>query len=157
MQGQKSQPQNLAGGGWFRRELKLLGLFLAFISFLNLVFSHNTFALYTPTLSVSVDNSDVTISGNDVINSYSKMSLNSMNLTVKTNNRTGYTAAISTETDDTSLKNLDSTLGAKIQSITENLALNNFTANTWGIKWGRRIILNRFRQLLTRQILFRQR
>ena len=57
-----------------------------------------------------------------------------MNLTVKTNNRTGYTAAISTETDDTSLKNLDSTLGAKIQSITENLALNNFTANTWGYK-----------------------
>ena len=109
---------------------------MAFISFLNLVFSNNTFALYTPTLSVSVDNSDVTISGNDVINSYSKMSLNSMNLTVKTNNRTGYTAAISTETDDTSLKNLDSTLGAKIQSITENLALNNFTANTWGYKMG---------------------
>ena len=109
---------------------------MAFISFLNLVFSHNTFALYTPTLSVSVDNSDVTISGNDVINSYSKMSLNSMNLTVKTNNRTGYTAAISTETDDTSLKNLDSTLGAKIQSITENLALNNFTTNTWGYKMG---------------------
>ena len=109
---------------------------MAFISFLNLVFSHNTFALYTPTLSASVDSSDVTVSGNDVINSYSKMSLNSMNLTVKTNNRTGYTAAISTETDDTSLKNLDSTLGAKIQSITENLALNNFTANTWGYKMG---------------------
>ena len=136
MQGQKSQPQNLAGGGWFRREIEFLVVFLAFISFLNLVFSHNTFALYTPTLSVSVNNSDVTISGNDVINSYSKMSLNSMNLTVKTNNRTGYTAAISTETDDTSLKNLDSTLGAKIQSITENLALNNFTANTWGYKMG---------------------
>ena len=136
MQDQKSQATETHGGGWFRRELKLLGLFLAFISFLNLVFSHNTFALYTPTLSVSVDNSDVTISGNDVINSYSKMSLNSMNLTVKTNNRTGYTAAISTETDDTSLKNLDSTLGAKIQSITENLALNNFTANTWGYKMG---------------------
>ena len=59
-----------------------------------------------------------------------------MNLTVKTNNRTGYTAAISTETDDTSLRNLDSTSGARIQSITENLALNNFTANTWGYKMG---------------------
>ena len=109
---------------------------MALISFSNLVFSHNTFALYTPTLSASVDNSDVTVSGNDVINTYSKTSFNSMNLTVKTNNRTGYTAAISTETDDTSLKNLDSTLGAKIQSITENLALNNFTANTWGYKMG---------------------
>lgn len=78
----------------------------------------------------------MTVSGNDVINSYSKLSFSSMNLIVKTNNRTGYTAAISAETDDTSLKNLDSTLGAKIQSITENLALNNFTANTWGYKMG---------------------
>ena len=101
-----------------------------------MVFSDNTFALYTPTLSASVDNSDVTVSGNDVINTYSKTSFNSMNLTVKTNNRTGYTAAISTETDDTSLRNLDSTSGARIQSITENLALNNFTANTWGYKMG---------------------
>ena len=136
MQGQKSQATETHGGGWFSWELKFLGLFLALISFSNLVFSHNTFALYTPTLSASVDNSDVTVSGNDVINTYSKTSFNSMNLTVKTNNRTGYTAAISTETDDTSLKNLDSTLGAKIQSITENLALNNFTANTWGYKMG---------------------
>ena len=136
MQGQKSRLPNLAGGGWFRRELKFFGLFLALVSCLNLVFSNNTFALFTPTLSASVDNSDVTVSGNDVINTYSKTSFNSMNLTVKTNNRTGYTAAISTETDDTSLKNLDSTLGAKIQSITENLALNNFTANTWGYKMG---------------------
>ena len=78
----------------------------------------------------------MTISGNNVVNSHNQLSFNSMNLTVKTNNRTGYTAAISTETDDTSLKNLDSTLGAKIQSITENLALNNFTANTWGYKMG---------------------
>ena len=124
------------GGGGVRGELKFLGIFLTFISFSNLIFSDNTFALYTPTLSASVDNSDVTISGNNVVNSYGKTSFNTMNLTVKTNNRTGYTAAISTETDDTSLKNLDSTLGAKIQSITENLALNNFTANTWGYKMG---------------------
>ena len=109
---------------------------MAFISFSNLIFSDNTFALYTPALSASVDNSDVTISGNNVVNSYSKTSFNTMNLTVKTNNRTGYTAAISTETDDTSLRNLDSTSGARIQSITENLALNNFTANTWGYKMG---------------------
>lgn len=127
---------NITGGGGFNRELKLLLVFFGLISFSNLVFSDNTFALYTPTLSASVDNSNVTVSGNDVINSYSKLSFSSMNLIVKTNNRTGYTAAISTETDDTSLKNLDSTLGAKIQSITENLALNNFTANTWGYKMG---------------------
>ena len=100
-----------------------------------MVFSDNSFALYTPTLSASVDNSDITVPGSTVLR-FGKTSFKSFNLIVKTNNRTGYTAAISTETDDTSLKNLDSTSGAKIQSITENLALDNFTANTWGYKMG---------------------
>ena len=135
MQGQKSQAVETHGGGWFNRELKLILVFFGLISFYNLIFSDNTFALYTPTLSASVDKSDITVSGSTVLR-FNKTSFNSFNLIVKTNNRTGYTAAISTETDDTSLKNLDSTSGAKIQSITENLALDNFTANTWGYKMG---------------------
>ena len=135
MQGQKSQAAETHGGGWFNRELKLILVFFGLISFYNLIFSDNTFALYTPTLSASVDKSDITVSGSTVLR-FNKTSFNSFNLIVKTNNRTGYTAAISTETDDTSLKNLDSTSGAKIQSITENLALDNFTANTWGYKMG---------------------
>lgn len=135
MQGQKSQAAETHGGGWFNRELKLILVFFGLISFYNLVFSDNTFALYTPTLSASVDKSDITVSGSTVLR-FNKTSFNSFNLIVKTNNRTGYTVAISTETDDTSLKNLDSTSGAKIQSITENLALDNFTANTWGYKMG---------------------
>lgn len=135
MQGQKSQAAETHGGGWFNRELKLILVFFGLISFYNLIFSDNTFALYAPTLSASVDKSDITVSGSTVLR-FNKTSFNSFNLIVKTNNRTGYTAAISTETDDTSLKNLDSTSGAKIQSITENLALDNFTANTWGYKMG---------------------
>ena len=135
MQGQKSQAAETHGGGWFNRELKLILVFFGLISFYNLIFSDNTFALYTPTLSASVDKSDITVSGSTVLR-FNKTSFNSFNLIVKTNNRTGYTAAISTETDDTSLKNLDSTSGVKIQSITENLALDNFTANTWGYKMG---------------------
>ncbi len=135
MQGQKSQAAETHGGGWFNRELKLILVFFGLISFYNLIFSDNTFALYTPTLSASVDKSDITVSGSTVLR-FNKTSFNSFNLIVKTNNRTGYTAAISTETDDTSLKNLDSTSGAKIQSITENLALDNFTVNTWGYKMG---------------------
>ena len=108
---------------------------MAFISFSNLIFSENSFALYTPTLSASVDKSDITVPGSTVLR-LSKTSFNSFNLIVKTNNRTGYTAAISTETDDTSLKNLDSTSGAKIKSIAEDALLDNFTANTWGYKMG---------------------
>lgn len=133
MQDQKSQATETHGGGWFRWELKFLGIFLALISFSNLIFSNKTFALYTPTLSASVDKSDITVSGNDVLR-FDKTSFNLLTLIVKTNNRTGYTASISSETNDTSLKNLESTSGAKIESIAEDLSLGDFTANTWGYK-----------------------
>ena len=98
-----------------------------------MIFSENSFALYTPTLSASVDKSDITVSGNDVLR-FDKISFNLLTLIVKTNNRTGYTASISSETNDTSLKNLESISGAKIESIAEDLPLGDFTANTWGYK-----------------------
>lgn len=84
-------------------------------------------------LSASVDKSDITVSGNDVLR-FDKTSFNLLTLIVKTNNRTGYTASISSETNDTSLKNLESTSGAKIESIAADLPLGDFTANTWGYK-----------------------
>ena len=132
MQGQKSRPQNLAGGGWFRREIKFLVVFLAFISFSNLVFSDNTFALYTPTLSASVDNSVVSVNGNQVINSVSQTSELPVRVTVNTNNKTGYTAILNTETNETALVNSNSASGAKIDSIDTNKSLTNFSQNTWG-------------------------
>ena len=52
---QKSQPRSLTGGGWFKQELKFLVVFLALISFSNLIFSNNTSALFVPTLSASVN------------------------------------------------------------------------------------------------------
>ena len=132
MQGQKSQLPNLAGGGWFSWELKFLGLFLAFISFSNLIFSKNTFALYTPTLSASVDNSAISVNGNQVINSASQTSELPIRVTVNTNNKTGYTATLNTETDETALMNVGSVSGAKIDSIDTNKLLTNFSENTWG-------------------------
>ena len=135
MQGQKSQSIRPHGGGWFKWELKILGLFLTLISLSNLVFNNNTFALYTPTLSAAVDKSDITVSGNDILR-FDKTSFNLLKLMVSTNNRTGYTASISSETNETSLKNLESTSGAKIESITEDLPLSDFSANTWGYKMG---------------------
>ena len=131
MQGQKSQPRNLTGG-WFNRELKLLGLFLALISCLNLVFSNNSFALYVPTLSASVDNSAVSVNGNQVINSVLQTSELPIRVTVKTNNKTGYTATLNTETDETALVNSNSVSGAKINSIDTSKSLTNFSQNTWG-------------------------
>ena len=105
---------------------------MVFISFLNLIFSKNTFALYTPTLSVSVDNSAMSVNGNQVINSASQTSELPIRVTVNTNNKTGYTATLNTETNETALANTESSSGAKIDSIDTNKLLTNFSQNTWG-------------------------
>ena len=112
--------------------MKFLVVFLALISFCNLVFSNNTFALYTPTLSASVDNSAVSVNGNQVINSINGTTELPLRVTVNTNNKTGYTATLNTETDETALVNSSSMSGAKIDSIDTNKSLTNFSQNTWG-------------------------
>ena len=124
------------GGGWFNRELKIFVLFLGLISFSNLIFSNNTFALFTPTLSASVDNTAASVNGNQVINSTSKTTEIPLNLTVNTNNKTGYTATLNSETDEAALVNNGSTNGAKINSISSAGLLGDFSNNTWGYKLG---------------------
>ena len=124
------------GGGWFNRELKIFVLFLGLISFSNLIFSNNTFASYTPTLSASVDNAAASVNGNQVINSTNKTTEIPLNLTVNTNNKTGYTATLNSETNETALVNNDSTNGAKINSISSAGPLGGFSNNTWGVKVG---------------------
>ena len=123
------------GGGWFNRELKIFVLFLSLISFSNLFFSNNTFALFTPTLSASVDQANLQINGNQVINSTYKTTEIPFNFIVKTNNRTGYTATLSSETENTALTNATSTSGAKINSISSTSILSSFSNNTWGYKF----------------------
>ena len=106
------------------------------ISFSNLIFSNNTFASYTPTLSASVNQTNLQINGNQVINSTNKTTEIPLNLTVNTNNKTGYTATLNSETNETALVNAGSTSGAKIDSISNDLSLNNLPNNTWGYKFG---------------------
>ena len=109
---------------------------MALIYCLNLVFSKNTFALYTPTLSASVNQTNLQVNGNSVINSTDKTAEIPFNFTVNTNNRTGYTATLSAETENTALINTGSAVGTKIDSINANLTLNNLPNNTWGYKFG---------------------
>ena len=135
MQSQKSQAQTPHGGGWFNRELKLLGLFLGLISFSNIILSINTSALFVPTLSASVDQANLQVNGNQVINSTNKTTEIPFNFTVNTNNRTGYTAMLSAETENTALTNTGSAAGSKIDSISTNLSLNNLPNNSWGFKF----------------------
>ena len=57
-----------------------------------------------------------------------------MNLTVTTDNTTGYRVMISTQTDETAMTN--ATNSDRINSISQNLTLTNFPSNTWGIRLG---------------------
>ena len=76
------------------------------------------------------------MNGNQVINSTDKTTEIPFTFTVNTNNRTGYTATLSAETENTALTNASSAVGAKIDSISTNLTLNNLPNNTWGYKFG---------------------
>ena len=110
---------------------------MALISFsFNFIFSNNTSALFVPTLSASVDQANLQVNGNSIINSTDKTAEIPFNFTVNTNNRTGYTATLSAETDNTALTNTTSTVGAKIDSISTDLSLSNLPNNTWGYKFG---------------------
>ena len=108
-----------------------------FASFLGLGFNSNeASALFVPTVSASVDQANLQVNGNQVINSTDKTTEIPFNFTVNTNNRTGYTATLSSETENTALTNATSSAGAKIDSINANLTLNNLPNNTWGYKFG---------------------
>ena len=122
--------------GWFNRELKLLLAFFGLISFSNFIFSNNTSALFVPILSASVDNAAASVNGDQVINSTNKTTEIPLNLTVNTNNKTGYTATLNSETDETALVNNDSAANAKINSISSTGSLGDFSNNTWGYKFG---------------------
>ena len=119
----------------FRRNFAFLLGFCLSIFIFNLN-AASVFALYTPTLSASVDNTAASVNGNQVINSTHKTTEIPLNLTVNTNNKTGYTATLNSETNETALVNNDSSNGTKINSISSTGPLGDFSNNTWGYKFG---------------------
>ena len=120
----------------FWKGLQIVFFFFCFsVIWFNLN-TNNASALFTPTLSASIDNTAASVNGNQVINSAHKTTEIPLNLTVNTNNKTGYTATLNSETDETALLNNDSIANAKINSISANLSLNNLPNNTWGYKFG---------------------
>lgn len=86
-----------------------------------------------PGLAVSFD-ADAQINGNQIINSPTQSEDHPMNLTVTTDNTTGYRVMISTQTDETAMTN--ATNSDRINSISQNLTLTDFPSNTWGIRLG---------------------
>ena len=83
-----------------------------------------------------MDQANLQVNGNQVINSTDKTTEITLNLTVNTNNKTGYTATLNSETNETALVNNDSSTNAKINLISSTGSLGDFSNNTWGYKFG---------------------
>ena len=99
---------------------------------LNFTFSHNSFAEYKATLSASISESTASIDGTEIIESSDETAEHAINLKVKTTNKTGYTATISSKTEETALLNTNPAITTKISSISSVSSLSNLPANTWG-------------------------
>lgn len=113
----------------------ILILFLSITSiFCNLCINKHSYALFTPTLSASIDNSSSSVNGNQVINSTDRTTEIPLRLTVNTTNRTGYTATISSSSENTALTNSSPSTSDKINSISSAAVLNLLPNNTWGYK-----------------------
>ena len=95
------------------------------------LFKQRCFADSKSTLSASVDESTVEFSGNDIIESASESASQGIDLIVNTSNKSGYTATISTSTDETALVNTEYP-SSKIDSTTSKSPLWWFDPNTWG-------------------------
>lgn len=107
--------------------------FLVALTFNVFFFVKNTEALRVPGLAVSFD-ADAHFNGNQIINSLTQTEDHPMNLTVTTDNTTGYQVMISAQTNETAMTS--ATNSDRINSISQNLTLTNFPSNTWGIRLG---------------------
>ena len=107
--------------------------FLVALTFNVFFFVKNTAALRVPGLAVSFD-ADAHFNGNQIINSLTQSENHPMNLTVTTDNTTGYKVMISAQTNETAMTSAANS--DRINSISQNLTLTNFPSNTWGIRLG---------------------
>ena len=119
---------------WVKNGFNLAAVVFTLTILGNQFGASDVFAAPTPTLSAAINNANVTINGNQVINSTNKTTEFPLRLTINTNNRTGYTATISSESNNTALVNNSSALLAKIDSITTPSPLINLPNNTWGYR-----------------------
>ena len=116
-----------------RPESIIFMLFIGFVSvLLNFTFSQNTFAEYKAKLSASISESTASIDGTEIIESSDETAEHEINLKINTTNKTGYTATISSKTEETALLNTNPAITTKISSISSVSSLSNLPANTWG-------------------------
>ena len=119
---------------WAKKVFNLAAVVFTLTILGNQFGASDVFAAPTPTLSAAINNANVTINGNQVINSTNKTTEFPLRLTINTNNRTGYTATISSESNNTALVNNSSAMLAKNDSISTPSSLANLPNNTWGYR-----------------------
>ncbi len=116
---------------------KSLGVFftlMASILSLNLIFTNKTYALFAPSLSASIDKTALVVQeGNNPAASSSLQEV-SANLTINTNDKSGYRILVSTDSADTALTHSNASVTDKINSIPGLMSLSSFTNRTWGYK-----------------------
>ena len=117
--------------------LKSLSVFFALtasILSLNLIFTNKTYALFVPSLSASINESALVIQKGNNPAAGSPLREASANLTVNTNDKSGYRILMSTDSADTALTNTDTLVTDKINSISGVTLLSSFSNHTWGYK-----------------------
>ena len=117
--------------------LKSLSAFFALtasILSLNLIFTNKTYALFVPSLSASINESALVIRKGNNPAAGSPLQEASANLTVNTNDKSGYRILMSTDSADTALTNSNTSVTDKINSISGVTLLSSFSNHTWGYK-----------------------
>ena len=123
----------------YKKNMRNFAGFLAFLFLVNLGFmgfgGERVSAAFVPTLSASVDNTEISVNGRDILY-YSGTRSFDFRFQVRRNLKSGYVATLSTETDETALVNESTGGSTKINSIDHAENLYNFTDNSWGYKIG---------------------
>jgi len=91
-------------------------------------------ASMSATLSFQQNAHDIQVNGTDVIESASGTTDTPVNVSVKTNNRSGYTITVSSTSEETALTDTNPLNDTKISSIGSNYTLADLPANQWGMR-----------------------
>jgi len=122
----------------YKKNMRNFVGFLAFLFLVNLGFmvlgGERVSAAFVPTLSASVDKTDVSLNGRDFLHYGANVRTFNIRYITNSNLKNGYTASLSTESDETALINDEVGSTTKIKSIDNTKSLYELEQNSWGIR-----------------------
>ena len=122
----------------YKKNMRNFAGFLAFLFLGNLGFivlgGERVSAAFVPTLSASVDKADVSLNGRDFLQYSANIRTFDIRYTTNSNLKNGFTASLSTESDETALINDEVGSTTKIKSIDNTKSLYELEQNSWGIR-----------------------